>query len=715
MRRKILSYLTLPLLLLLSNGSGNAASQGKGVPNIPEGTLSSGPDIITGGIQDLEEYGNDGKQVGLGVSTTSCNAGNVTVDFFALPNTDHPVIPHNLYRMSGGASNNDRFEQIGWSWMKHAFGADQFNECGFGCIPANFTHLGVGCSDTYLSFQNAEQADLGSRAWINPFTGVFQTGANNHDGHNHTETSHRILVNISDLNEVLNPGASYFCEVQYISPNEYTWCQAHPGECNMYNNSSYRQFRVSGTNSFFFSEFGETMRMMPAIRAWTGATISPIEPEPGVDGRAFIAYKVTGPVSGVYHYEYALYNENLDRALQSFSIPLGCGVTLSNVGFHAPPNPPGFPNDGTLGDAGFSNAEWTPSQTTAAMSWSTETFAQNQNANAIRWGTMYNFRFDSDRPPIDRTATVGFFKTGTPVTVTVQGPNACSGPTPSPTATAGGSPTATPSGTPMPPAQPLNISTRMRVQTGDNVGIGGFIVTGTDPNPKQVIVRALGPSLAQQGVPDPLPDPILELHGPPGFVTITNDNWADGICGAYLAANGFPPMNDLESAICASLDPGAYTAIVRGTNNTSGISLVEVYDTNSGAVAKLANISTRAMVGTGNSVVIAGFILGNNGGVDRIVIRGIGPSLTSVGVPNALANPTLELRDSNAALLSANDDWQDNPAQAAELTAAGLAPASQLESGIATTLAPGLYTALLSGVNAGTGVGLIEVYDRGAP
>src|SRR5947207_3806659 len=304
MFRKILSSLTFPLLLLLSNSSGNSASRGDGARSAPEG-LNPGPDIITGDISDLEQYGNDGIQAGLGVSTTSCNAGNVPVDFFVLPSTDHPIIPHNLYRMSGGASNADRFEQIGQSWVKHTFWADQLNECGFGCTPANFTHLGAGCSDTYASFQNADQEALGSRAWVNPFTGVFASTANDHTGHAHTETSHRILVDVSDLNENLNGGATYYCEVQYISPHEYAWCQTHTGECNMYNNSSYRQFRVSGTTQFFFSEFGNTVRMTPAVHAWTGATINPIEPDPGVDGRAFIAYKVTGPVGGSYHYEYA--------------------------------------------------------------------------------------------------------------------------------------------------------------------------------------------------------------------------------------------------------------------------------------------------------------------------------------------------------------------------------------------------------------------------
>jgi hypothetical protein len=252
----------------------------------------------------------------------------------------------------------------------------------------------------------------------------------------------------------------------------------------------------------------------------------------------------------------------------------------------------------------------------------------------------------------------------------------------------------------------------MRVQTGDNVGIGGFIITGTTP--KHVLLRAIGPSLTQSGVPDALADPVLELHGADGFGTITDDNWRDDpVQEAAIIATGLPPTNDLESAIDATLNPGTYTAVARGKNNTLGIGLVEVYDLSQAVMAKLANISTRAFVSTGNNVVIAGFILGGHNGNDRIIVRGIGPSLSAAGVPNALANPTLELRDSNGVLLIADNDWQDDPAQAAELTAAGLAPTNQLESGIAMALPPGAYTALLAGLNNGTGVGLVEVYDRG--
>ena len=182
-----------------------------------------------------------------------------------------------------------------------------------------------------------------------------------------------------------------------------------------------------------------------------------------------------------------------------------------------------------------------------------------------------------------------------------------------------------------------------------------------------------------------------------------------------IQATGLAPGNNLESAIDVTLNPGAYTAVVRGKNNTSGVGLIEVYDLSPAVPAKLANISTRAFVSTADDIVIAGFILGNSSGNDRIIARGIGPSLAVLGVPDTLANPTLQLRNSDGALVVENDDWQEDPAQAAELTAAGLAPSNPLESGIVATLPPGLYTALLAGVNNGTGNGVVEVYDRGAP
>ncbi len=395
----------------------------------------AGPDIIVGdigAIGGLAQFGSAAGQVGLAVGTTSCNNGNQDYDFFQLPNPDHSVVSQNLYRMSGGPNNDQRLEQIGQSWVKHTFGADQEDACSLGCTPYfNATKLGVGCSDPYAASQNGAQGNqvgaLGSRAWVNPFTGIFSVSPRpeNHTGHTHSATSHRILVNTTDLDPSANAGATYYCEVQYDSPQEYAWCQNHPSECNMYNNASYRRYNVSGTTSFTFSPAAATVRMMPAVTAWSGATRNLIEPAPGVDGRASISYKVTNPSAGVWHYEYAIHNQNLDRAIQSFSVPLGCGITVSNLGFHAPPNHPGFPNDGTVGNTGFSNAVWTSSQASDALTWSTETFAQNPNANAIRFGTLYNFRFDSNRPPQTVNATVGFFKTGNPTMVAIEGPSPC--------------------------------------------------------------------------------------------------------------------------------------------------------------------------------------------------------------------------------------------------------------------------------------------------
>jgi hypothetical protein len=206
---------------------------------------------------------------------------------------------------------------------------------------------------------------------------------------------------------------------------------------------------------------------------------------------------------------------------------------------------------------------------------------------------------------------------------------------------------------------------------------------------------------------------MLELHGPSGFIAITNDNWRDDPDQmALIQATGIPPTNELESAIEVSLPAGAYTAIVSGKGNTSGVALVEVYDLNQAVDSKLANLSTRASVGTGGNVVIAGFMLGEISS-DRIVVRGTGPSLSAAGVADALTDPTLELRDTNGTLLAANNDWQENSIQASEINAAGLAPASNLESAIAATLPPGAYTALLAGRNDGDGVGVVEVYDRG--
>ena len=255
-----------------------------------------------------------------------------------------------------------------------------------------------------------------------------------------------------------------------------------------------------------------------------------------------------------------------------------------------------------------------------------------------------------------------------------------------------------------------NISTRLLVQTGDNVLIGGFIITGTAP--KQVLIRGIGPSLTHFGVSNALADPVLELHLPDGSV-VSNDNWmindqTQQSQQAIISATNAAPSDNLESAMLVTLNPGAYTVILSGRNQTTGIGLVEVYDFGLAASATLANISTRGFVNTGDNAMIGGFIVIPAGsGSTTLLIRAIGPSLVAAGVNNALADPVLELHDSNGGSFT-NDNWQDDPN--AGLIPASLQPRDPRESATYQTLPPGAYTVIVRGANNAIGVGLVEVY-----
>jgi Glucose/sorbosone dehydrogenases len=259
-----------------------------------------------------------------------------------------------------------------------------------------------------------------------------------------------------------------------------------------------------------------------------------------------------------------------------------------------------------------------------------------------------------------------------------------------------------------PPARALNISGRSRIETGDRVAISGFIVTGNAP--KRVAVRAIGPSLAQFGVPNPLADPVIELHRVDGSIVMANDNWKDAQ-QADIQAIGLAPQDDKEAALIATLTPGNYTAVVSGKNGGTGVALAEAYDVDQAADSRLANISTRAPIGTGSDVLIGGFITGHGNGATRIVVRALGPSLRQFDIADPLPNPKLELHDINGALLASNDNWQDDAAQAALITSYGLAPSDSLESAVAISLPPGSYTAIVADKNSQTGIGLVEIYD----
>jgi hypothetical protein len=238
--------------------------------------------------------------------------------------------------------------------------------------------------------------------------------------------------------------------------------------------------------------------------------------------------------------------------------------------------------------------------------------------------------------------------------------------------------------------------------------IAGFIVTGNVSKP--VLLRGMGPSLAAFGITDVLLDPVLELRGPNGALIMRNNNWKDDQ-RSQIEGTIFEPTDDRESVILATVPAANYTAILTGNNNTTGIGIVEVYDTNQALDAELGNISTRGFVQSGNNVMIGGFILGGTSNTSRVALRGIGPSLSQFGLNPVLADPTLELHDANGATLVTNDNWIDDPVSAGLLTANGLALSDPKESGIFTSLPAGQFTAILAGKNGGVGIGLVEIYN----
>lgn len=245
-----------------------------------------------------------------------------------------------------------------------------------------------------------------------------------------------------------------------------------------------------------------------------------------------------------------------------------------------------------------------------------------------------------------------------------------------------------------------NISTRIKVGTGNNVMIGGFIITGNEP--KKVIVRGIGPSL---GIVGQLEDPTLELHDSSGQLIASNDDWQNGPDAQAVMDSGIPPYSSKEAAIVRTLDPGAYTAIVAGAGGTTGVGLVEVYDLSTVSAGKLANISTRGIAEIGDNVIIGGIIvLGESQA--KLLIRAIGPSL---GIAGQLEDPVLELHNSNGATIASNDDWKSD--QQADIEATGVPPSSDAEAALVTTLDPAAYTAIVRGKNNSTGVALVEAYQ----
>ena len=236
--------------------------------------------------------------------------------------------------------------------------------------------------------------------------------------------------------------------------------------------------------------------------------------------------------------------------------------------------------------------------------------------------------------------------------------------------------------------------------------IGGFVIRG--PAPKTVLARALGPSLAAAGVTSTLQDPVLQLFSAQGRIAV-NDNWNEADPAAILAT-GLQPADPRESALLATLPPGAYTVIQSGAQQSTGIGLVEVYDVDAGSASSLINISTRAVVRSGDHVMIGGIAVGG-ASAGQFVVRAIGPSLAAAGIPDPLPNPVLQLHDINGNMIAFNDDWRQT--QEGELQASGLAPSNDFEAAIVRTLPPGNYTAIVRSISPSTaGVALVEIYRQ---
>jgi hypothetical protein len=373
----------------------------------PPSCISSiGPDVTVGDLVGWGKWGTVGQITGYTFGTTSCNLGDAPLPWIADSNS-HPVIASNAYRLS----KDGRFEQIGMSWVKHGWGASAESVCCTCIDPNNFEALGVGCSDPYDAATNAIQAGffhngvlvagLGPRSEINPRTGEFPWPFTS-QGQGGNAIYKRLQIKIPDLDPDPNEGARYFAEAQYITPHDN-----FAGTPN--NNVGYREFVVgsliSGGYTLSFPINITAHRGEPAILAWQAA-------DPAVDihivdipedGRLYLASRVTPLRDGNFHYEYALFNMNSHAAVRSFAIPRAAQVSMFSLGFHDVDYHSGEMIDGT---------DWETSISSTEIMWSTSSFASNPNANALRWGSLYNFRFDSPSPPHRRRATLGTFRTG---------------------------------------------------------------------------------------------------------------------------------------------------------------------------------------------------------------------------------------------------------------------------------------------------------------
>ena len=351
------------------------------------------PDVIVGDLTGPAYWGGNGSVTAISIGTTSCNIGTQPLTWIA--NTPvHPVIGQNMFRLKNG-----RFEQIGMSWLKHGFTALQQSLCG-SCNPwPNGTALGVGCSDPYPASRNGQQSGLGPRHEVNASTGGFPMPYSQGMPAATNNIDRRLQMANIDIEPSANAGALYFAEGQYIHPEDAAFN-------NDDNNASYRAVNISGANgAYSFSWAGPTVREQPAVYAWQAndPQVNIVNVDIPNDGRFIVAYKgTTIPGSTVTHWEFAVHNLNSHRSAASISLNTGCTATVANLGFKGIAHHSGEP---------FNSTPWTGSAAPTGPTWTAaETYQQNTNANALRWGSMFNFWFDSDTTP--SAVTVGLFRPG---------------------------------------------------------------------------------------------------------------------------------------------------------------------------------------------------------------------------------------------------------------------------------------------------------------
>jgi hypothetical protein len=357
------------------------------------------PDVKVGDLHQTERFGAVGGITGFSVGTISCNIGSCWLNWDS-GTSDHPVIAQNMFRLKDG-----RFEQVGQSWVKHGFFAVNGDFCSTECIPApDGSRLGVNCSDPYSAGLNGNQTRLGPRSEVNPSTGVFPYPFTTF-GVTGDDVYKRLQVHNVDLNPTLNPGAQYFVEGQYVAADD-----AAAG--NSANNNAYRPITVTGSDPVFDIGLTGTTVEQPAVDAWAAA-------DPGVhaaavditnDGQFLVYSRAADLGNGTWHYEYAVQNLTSHRAAGSFEVPLKAGAQLQNIGFHDVDYHSGEP---------YSGFDWGPQLSVDSISWSTTDHGVDPNANALRWGTLYNFRFDADVPPVTGEVTLGLFLPGIPSQVQV--------------------------------------------------------------------------------------------------------------------------------------------------------------------------------------------------------------------------------------------------------------------------------------------------------